>query len=485
MWEKFLQRPASFLQVKDHISRGGLLGIVPASLGRAVLDVDRGDPNSLICDHLPWFVARSQQPGRVHLWYRDDAEHRPGGIWRDGNGGGGEMLASTGYVVLWGNTLQELTEALAYGDHATQAPFEAVANTLTWRSSKPSKTEAQEPAAEDRTRNPSVGTHQDLSNVFPGHRNVSLFDDVRIWSYRAYRRFEHYDHFADATLQRALKGRSQMPILEDFDAEEAIAVAWSVAKWTWAVRPTYRSRLSARDTGGHGQRTSSKRSPSTGEHEYRGDPALNGDSEVQRQRRGRRTALDAVRTGHRKTQVAARFRLGTPVAALATTFGCSSRTIWRDLDQAGLPSKRQARRLLQAEDERQRRRTAAATEDTLQAKSEETSRQSPKGNGMENEVNPNEQNTPHPTFKNDAPKRSPPDYGLVSHNRGAGPPVAPGPGPPPGPGGSQRSAEAIPDGAAAQDGSQDGHRWVACAMRSRGRLVQYLVCGDCGAWELN
>ena len=485
MWEKFLQRPASFLQVKDHISRGGLLGIVPASLGRAVLDVDRGDPVPLICAHLPWFVARSQQPGRVHLWYRDDAEHRPGGIWRDGNGGGGEMLASTGYVVLWGNTLQELTEALAYGDHATQAPFEAVANTLTWRSSKRSKTEAQAPAAEDRTRNPSVGAHQDLSKVFPGHRNVSLFDDVRIWSYRAYRRFEHYDHFADATLQRALKGRSQMPILEDFDAEEATAIARSVATWTWAVRPTYRSRLSARDTDSLGQRTSSKRSPSTGEHEYHGDPALNGDSEVQRRRRGRRTALDAVRTGQRQTRVAARFRLGAELPDLATAFGCSRRTILRDLEAADLPSRRQARRMLQAEGEQRQRKRAAATEDTLQAKGEETSRQSPKGNGMENEVNPEGENPPHPTFKNGAPRRSPPDYGLVSQNRPPEPPVAPGPGPPPGPGGSGRPAETNPDGTAAQDGPQDGHRWVAYAMRSRGRLVQYLVCGDCGASELN
>ena len=179
-----------------------------------------------------------------------------------------------------------------------------------------------------------------------------------------------------------------MPVLDDFGAEEATAVAWSVANWTWTVRPSARSRLSARDIGSPGQRTSSKRSPSTEEHEYRGDPALNGDSEVQRRRRGRRTALDAVRTGYRKTHVAARFRLGTPVAALAATFGCSSRTIWRDLDEAGRPSKRQARRLLQAEDERQRRKGAATTEDTLQAKGEETSQGLPAGEGALSDLSP-------------------------------------------------------------------------------------------------
>ena len=137
LWRKYLRRPASFMQVKDHITGGGLLGIVPASLGRAVLDVDQGDPTPLICDFLPWFAARSQQEGRMHLWYRDDARNRRGGVWRSDNGCGGELLASTGYVVLWGNALQDLAETLDYGDRPGQAPFAAVASALTWRDMSP------------------------------------------------------------------------------------------------------------------------------------------------------------------------------------------------------------------------------------------------------------------------------------------------------------------------------------------------------------
>ena len=397
----------TFIEIRNHINEGGLLGIVPASLGRAVLDVDRGNPNPLICDHLPWFLAPSQQSGRVHLWYRDDAENRRGGNWHDGHGCGGQLVASTGYVVLWGNTLQELTEAIAYGDHGTQDPFEAVAADLTWRSSKRSKTEAKAPAAEDLTRNPSVGAHQDLSNVFPGHRNVSLFDDVRIWSYRAYRRFKHYDHFADATLQRALKGRSQMPILKDFDAEEATAVARSVATWTWKVRPTSRSRLSTRDTSGPDQKNSSQRSPSTGEHEYQGDPSLNADSEVQRWRRGQRTRLDAVRVGHRQAQVAARFCLGVTVPELATAFGCNVRTIWRDLDVAGVPSRRRARRMLQAQGERRRRKLTTATADRLLEGESETSLPETRRHGVEDWGTSKRTPTPHPPSRSDAPPAPP------------------------------------------------------------------------------
>ena len=111
-----------------------------------------------------------------------------------------------------------------------------------------------------------------------------------------------------------------------------------------------------------------------GEQGYRGDPALNCDSDVQRWRRGRRTALDAVRTGQRQTQVAARFRLGAEVTDLATAFGCTPRTIWRDLEAAELPSRRQARRMLQADGERRRRKRGAETADRLQARGEETSR---------------------------------------------------------------------------------------------------------------
>ena len=397
----------TFIEIRDHINEGGLLGIVPASLGRAVLDVDRGDPIPLICAHLPWFVARSQQPGRVHLWYRDDAEHRRGGNWHDGHGCGGDLLAGTGYVILWGNALQELTEALDYGDHNGQATFDAVAAALTWRSSKRSKTKAKAPAAKDRTRNPSVSAHQDLSNVSPGHRNVSLFDDVRIWSYHAYRQFEHYHHFADAALQRALKGRDQIPILEDFDAEEATAVARSVATWTWEVRPTSQSRLSARDTSGPDQKNSSQRSPSTGEHEYQGDPSFNSDSEVQRWRRGQRTRLDAVRVGHRQAQVAARSCLGVTVPNLATAFDVTVRTIWRDLAVAGVPSRRQARRMLQAKGERRKPATATATADRLLQGGSETSLPETERHGGEDGRPSWRAARPRPTPGSDAPLAPP------------------------------------------------------------------------------
>ena len=373
LWRKYLRRPASFMQVKDHISNGGLLGIVPASLGRAVLDVDQGDPTPLICDFLPWFAARSQQEGRMHLWYRDDARHRRGGVWRSDNGCGGELLASTGYVVLWGNALEDLAETLAYGDRPGQAPFAAVAAALTWRDmSPPEPADTKEPAPKPMPEpapkpgpglaapRRSVAAAPDLSETCPGLRNISLFDEVRLWAYRAYRNFSQYEEFAEAARQRALAGRDLMPVLDDFEAGEAATVARSVSVWTWTVKPTPRKRRGNGDNPG--QQEYSPRSPATGEQEYRGDPALNADSEIQRYRRACRTQLDSIRVEHRQACIASRYVLGTPVAQLAITFGVTRRTVERDLGTAQLPTRRRARRKLQAQDDRRRRHRRADQE---------------------------------------------------------------------------------------------------------------------------
>ena len=368
LWRKYLRRPASFMQVKDHITGGGLLGIVPASLGRAVLDVDQGDPTPLICDFLPWFAARSQQEGRMHLWYRDDARHRRGGVWRSDNGCGGELLASTGYVVLWGNALQDLAETLAYGDRPGQAPFAAVASALTWRDMSPPEPTQTKPPAPTTTPVPvpvpapaaqrrSVAAAPDLSKTWPGLRNISLFDEVRLWAYRAYRNFSQYEDFAEAARQRALAGRERMPVLDDFEDAEAATVARSVSVWTWTKKPTPGKRNGNEDNSG--QQEYSPRSPATGEQHYRGDPALNADSDIQRYRRGCRTQLDAIRVEHRQTCIANRYVLGTPLAKLAATFGVTRRTVERDISAAQLPTRRRARRTLQAQDDRRRRHRQA------------------------------------------------------------------------------------------------------------------------------
>ena len=199
----------------------------------------------------------------MHLWYRDDERNRSGGVWRSDNGCGGELLASTGYVVLWGNALEDLAETLAYGDRPGQAPFAAVAAALTWRDmSPPEPAQTKAPNAETNAENrslhppPSAAPSQPLRTspkTWPGRRNISLFDEVRLWAYRAYRNFIQYEDFAEAARQRALAGRERMPVLDDFEDAEAANVARSVSVWTWTKKAdawkTKRQRGQLRPTG--------------------------------------------------------------------------------------------------------------------------------------------------------------------------------------------------------------------------------------------
>lgn len=391
------QRPG-FVAVKDHITRSGLLGIVPASLGCAVLDVDHGNPVALIATHLPWFLSPTQRQNRLHLWYQDPQGDRHGGRWRHASGCAGELLASTGYVVLWGQALQGLADSLqdqVFGQ-CDQVDFDAVtaATGMTWagpgeRISKG----AIEVTAEELP---------ELADVLPGHRNVSLFHHVRYYAYRQVKHHTEFLDFADEVASFADACRDQLLDVEGFPESEAAGIASSVATWTWAVF--------ARDGGGQrpeaDRPTATSRRPALGDAGYRGDPALNSDSEVQRWRRGRRTAHDVVRLVQRRAQVAARFRLGAELPNLATAFGCTKRTILRDLEAAELPSRRQARRLLQADGERRRKR-GRATADRLKVGGGETSLQGTGGNRKEDRVNPGKGNPTHPTFQSDAPRRSP------------------------------------------------------------------------------
>ena len=195
-----------------------------------------------------------------------------------------------------------------------------------------------------------------MTFVNPGERNDALYDVLGTWARDQLRRgtFDTRQEFAQALETQAQAGRREFRDLDDFPDTEASAIARSVANY-WPGKATGPGPRSPEE-GGDGHRPGG-----LGEQGYRGDPALNCDSEVQRWRRGRRTALDAVRTGHRQTQVAARFRLGAEVPDLATAFGCSRRTIRRDLEAADLPSRRQARRMLQADGQRRRRKRGTAT----------------------------------------------------------------------------------------------------------------------------
>ena len=408
------QRPG-FVAVKDHITQGGLLGIVPSSLNCAVLDVDHGNPVELIATHLPWFLSPTQRPNRLHLWYQDARGDRRGGRWRHDSGCGGELLASTGYVVLWGNALEGLAETLqdkVFG-RGDQSNFDTVATDagMTWAGPGEQLTRRQvEVRVEDLP---------ELADVLPGNRNTALFDHVRYYAYRQAAHHAEFLDFADTVTDFATTCRDQLPDVTGFPESEAVGIAQSVATWTWTVF-----------TGeGAGQRpdanrlTSPARRPALGEAGYRGDPALNADSEVQRYRRSCRTRLDEIRVAERIQVAAARSVTGWPVARVATTLGVSQRQAQRYLAAADLPSKRQAKRTLAVQRAKTRRHDEQQVGEVDRGTGTLTGMESTgthNGRWIQEQssnrtVSPNRV-TPSPRFfvETDAPRRSPPDYGLVS-----------------------------------------------------------------------
>ena len=94
-------------QVLHHLESGGVVGIIPASIGLAVIDVDQVDRQfgllDLVKDHPPLLYHQSSRPGHWHLWYlsRQPQRQRNGlraaryGATFDVRGGG------AGYVVLY------------------------------------------------------------------------------------------------------------------------------------------------------------------------------------------------------------------------------------------------------------------------------------------------------------------------------------------------------------------------------------------------
>ena len=130
-WQK--QHPG-FVAIKQHIDQSGLLGIVPDSLGLAVLDVDRGNASQIMAEFPPFFVTPSRRPGGMHIWYPNPSNHTTPRKWQGPGNSSGEVVAGPGkYAVLWHNALDDLAWQLEYLPVSIQAAdFRDVVNSLSW-----------------------------------------------------------------------------------------------------------------------------------------------------------------------------------------------------------------------------------------------------------------------------------------------------------------------------------------------------------------
>ena len=95
--------PAAMATVLAHFRKGVPIGVIPASLGCVVVDVDRGGTKTrdevIALLGTPLAIVQTQRVDGWHLWYRcrDAAEVRNGNGWRDGDLRGGK----SGFIILW------------------------------------------------------------------------------------------------------------------------------------------------------------------------------------------------------------------------------------------------------------------------------------------------------------------------------------------------------------------------------------------------
>lgn len=94
-WHRRRPKPERIVR---HIKGGGYIGIIPASIGAAVLDVDDGDPSKLMSLYPPSVVTSSPSGGK-HLWFHTEKRHRPR-TW-EMHGCSGDLVCDDSYVVLW------------------------------------------------------------------------------------------------------------------------------------------------------------------------------------------------------------------------------------------------------------------------------------------------------------------------------------------------------------------------------------------------
>ena len=231
-WQKPSAGRPSLPVVLYHARIGWPIGLIPASLSETVLDFDRGGREAVsefLMGHPPRLDVETATPGHLHAYYdgdpRDDSDFHYGEL--------GGQIKSRGFVMLWGDALDELAHAMRRGGRFWFPVdlFDA----------------AGLPPARVTTRGPRPNSSIVRGDVAgPGTRNRAMFDHVRQWAYRRAPDYDTLSAFHDAALARARGHRDsrQMPPIGDLPRDRAADVqstAWSVASWVWPRRHTLRT----------------------------------------------------------------------------------------------------------------------------------------------------------------------------------------------------------------------------------------------------
>ena len=207
------------------------LGLIPASLGMSVLDVDYGKPDSLIRRFSP--LAKVDTPsGGVHLYYGDMTARR-NSIWHYQNQCGGDVRSGTGFVKLYNPVAVAHAVEYLHSQEDTQS-FPLLERQGISRREQDTRThkDTDRPHAINLDA-VSIAYYDDLAHVPIGARNQNLFEHLRLWAYQQVIGAT-WDAWFSSVKQQAFKLNACFP--DSLPMWEAQQLAYYVARWTWKRR---------------------------------------------------------------------------------------------------------------------------------------------------------------------------------------------------------------------------------------------------------
>lgn len=247
IWEQWQSRRPGPDVARGHpngmMYRGGerLVGIIPWSIQRTVIDQDGGTPHQLTLFHPPELILPSDRNGRHHLYYPDD---QPRGLFRwAALGASGEVVSDKGYVILYGAAVELLAEAVAAGNVAG-ASFPADLFEYAGLPEPARRPRAGGPGALSPQGAPVTGGSRaallasypwrdgeiELEAIYPGIRHHAIFDAVRLWAYQQRRGGDLADWIQRVKTHTTDANRRFPVPIKAYDAD---ATAYSIATWCW------------------------------------------------------------------------------------------------------------------------------------------------------------------------------------------------------------------------------------------------------------
>ena len=215
----WLERRPALSEVLRHREKGGLLGLVPWSVGLSVLDVDEGSPGELMSVFPPALMLKSRTLRRYHVYYRD-VRGRGNGNWA-GYKAAGQVRSGSGFVVLW-QGLGALAGMLAAGAGGVLFPESSVVLTVD-------RSKRFGPAWEPAITGGLAPWEMSRSTA-----NRVLFDQLRSWAYKE----SDKPPFLDLWLERVAAKVRELAVDAGFlgllSPQDVMGIASSVGSWVWA-----------------------------------------------------------------------------------------------------------------------------------------------------------------------------------------------------------------------------------------------------------